>query len=94
YVITSLGAVEPAPAGDRAAVQLRAPAFADAVLRDAAVHTAAWAHGVRRAFSPAVRNRAWFEMRQELKRARKARKVEVREALREYRARHRAGDAA
>jgi hypothetical protein len=86
YVITSLGDERPAapvPA-------IPAPAFADAVLRETVVHTAALLHGVRRALSPEVRNRVRFEMRRELRRTRKARKAEAREALREYRARHRA----
>ena len=42
------------------------------------------------ALSPANRNRIWFEMRREVKRARKERKAEEREAIREWRARQRA----
>lgn len=88
YVITSLG--EERTAAESPVPALPAPAFADAVLRETAVHAAALVHGVRRALSPEVRNRIRFEMKQELRRSRKARKVEAREALREYRARHRA----
>lgn len=87
YVITSMGT--PARV-DEAPVTLSAPAFADAVVRESVVHTAAFLYGVRRALSPEVRNRIRFEMRREAKRSRKARRVEVKEALREYRARHRA----
>jgi hypothetical protein len=88
YVITSLG--EPGAADRPPVPALPAPAFADAVLRDTVVHAAALLHGVRRGLSPEVRNRIRFEMKREVKRSRKARKAEVREALREYRARHRA----
>lgn len=91
FVITSLGGE---PTGQRPgsvpAPALPAPAFADAVLRDTVVHAAALVHGVRRALSPEVRNRIRFEMGREMKRTRKERRVEVKEALREYRARHRA----
>ncbi len=64
--------------------------FADLVLRESVVKAAALAYGVRRGLSPANRNRIWFEMRREVKRARKERKAEEREAIREWRARRRA----
>ena len=64
--------------------------FADLVLRESVVKAASFAHGVRRGLSPANRNRIWFEMRREVKRARKERKAEEREAIREWRARQRA----
>lgn len=56
--------------------------FADLVLRESVVQAASLAHGVRRALAPATRNRIRFEMRQELKRARKQRKADLREAKR------------
>jgi hypothetical protein len=90
YVITHLGELEPAREEAPVPVRLTAPAFADAVLRESVVQTAALVQGVRRALAPEARNRIRFEMRREVKRSRRARKVEVREALREYRARHRA----
>lgn len=90
FVITRLGESEPAGADRTPQVSIAGPAFADALLRESVVHTAAFVHGVRRAVAPETRNRVWFEMRRELKRTRKARKVELKEALREYRARHRA----
>ena len=61
--------------------------FADIVARETVVKAASWTHGLRRALTPESRNRIRFAMRQESKRTRKARKVEQREALREYRAR-------
>jgi len=92
FVITRLGDIGETADPDRlpARVSVKAPAFADAVLRESFVQTASLAQGVRRALSAETRNRIRFEMRRELKRSRKARKVELKEALREYRARHRA----
>lgn len=91
YVITSLGEdgepVEVEPVVRRT---LTAPAFADAVFRETVVHSAALVHGVRRALSPEVRFKIRYEMHREVKRARKDRKSEMREALREYRERQRA----
>ena len=86
YVITRLGAepeAEPAPT-------LEPRLFADIVLRESVVKAASFAYGVRRGLSPANRNRIWFEVRREVKRARKQRKAEEREAVREWRARQRA----
>jgi type II secretory pathway pseudopilin PulG len=97
FVITHLGEEDPtADPVDSAPVKvsLTGPAFADAVVRETVVQTASVVHGLRRALAPETRNRIRFEMRRELKRSRKARKVEVREALREYRARHRTDPAA
>ncbi|MDH2416434.1 hypothetical protein [Nocardioides sp. CER19] len=90
YVITHLGELEAGPGEPAGPVRLTAPAFADAVLRETVVQTASLVQGLRRALAPESRNRIRFEMRREIKRSRRARKVEVREALREYRARHRA----
>lgn len=91
FVITQLGEPDPAEAPLPARVTLTPPAFADAVVRETVVQAAALAHGVRHALRPEVRHRIRFEMKREVKRSRKARKVEVRAALREYRARRRAG---
>ena len=86
FVITRLG-VEP----DSEPVPTVEPRlFADLVLRESVVKAAALAYGVRRGLAPANRNRIWFEMRREVKRARKERKAEEREAIREWRARQRA----
>jgi hypothetical protein len=86
YVITRIGEepVEPAPT-------IESRLFADIVLRESVVKAASFAHGVRRGLSAENRNRIRFEMRREVKRARKQRKSEEREAIREWRARQRAG---
>ncbi|MGH3413484.1 MAG: hypothetical protein ACRDPH_10440 [Marmoricola sp.] len=51
-------------------------------------------HGVRHALSPRVRNRIWFEMKREVRAARKQRKREVRAHLRDLRAARRADEHA
>lgn len=84
YLITDL-APERGPRTPAAIVP--APLFADIVLRESVIRTAALAAGLRRALSPEVRHRIRFEMRREVKRSRKARKVAVREARRELAAR-------
>ena len=93
YVITRLGEDEPTPGRSVAtpAPVVPAPVFADLVLRETAVQTGAFVAGLRRAFSPEVRHRIRFEMRREVKRARKQRKAEHRVAVREWQARQRAG---
>lgn len=93
YVITRLGEDEPTPTRSMTtpAPVVPAPVFADLVLRETAVQTGAFVAGLRRAFSPEVRHRIRFEMRREVKRARKQRKAEHRVAVREWQARQRAG---
>ncbi len=86
YVITRLGD-EPDP---EPVPTLEPRLFADTVLRESVVKAASFVHGVRRGLSPANRNRIWFEVRREVKRARKQRKAEEREAVRQWRARQRA----
>jgi type IV secretory pathway VirB10-like protein len=94
FVITSLGDPESAhaehpehPEGP----QVGGALFADLVLRETVVKAAGLAHGVRRALDPETRNRIRFEMRREVRRARKQRKVDTREARRDWAARQRAG---
>jgi hypothetical protein len=89
YVITHLGEPEQEP--EIEAVPAVAPGlFADLVLRETVVQTASLFHGVRRALSPETRNRIRFEMRREIKRSRKQRRADLREARREWEARQRA----
>ena len=88
YVITNLG--DPEPAAAEPAPQVGGALFAYLVLRETVVKAASLAHGVRRALDPETRNRIRFEMRREVRRARKQRKVDTREARREWEARRRA----
>ena len=84
YLITRLGEdVVPA------APTVPAPVFADIVMRESVIKTASLAAGVRRALSPEVRHRIRFAMKREVKRSRKQRKVDLRQARREWEARQR-----
>ncbi len=88
YLITDLGQDR----GPRTPARVvPAPLFADIVLRESVIKTAALAAGLRRALSPEVRNRIRFEMRREVKRSRKERKLMLKAARRDWEARQRAG---
>jgi hypothetical protein len=88
YVITGLG--EGRSRGPLAAVPtVPAPVFVDIVLRESLIRTASLAAGLRRALAPDVRNRIRFEMKREVKRSRKQRRVLLREARRHLQARQR-----
>lgn len=89
YVITQLGE-DPDPADAVVPTRPAAPLFADLVLRESVVQAASLASGVRRALSPERRNRIRFEMRREVKRARRQRRSEHKEARRQWEARQRA----
>jgi hypothetical protein len=87
YVITDAG--EPRPE----------PNVADAVVLSATVgeplvKVVAFGHGVRRALSAESRNRIWFEMRREVRRARKQRRREMKDAWRRMQAEDRAAAGA
>ena len=59
--------------------------FWDLLLRESVVRAAAVGHGLRAVLDPRTRNRIRFEVRQEIKRARKQRKSEERAAVRQLR---------
>ena len=100
YVITHLGELELEPRrwaegeAEGGATQIDRVLFADLVLRETVVKAASLGHGLRRALAPEVRNRIRFEMRREVKRARKQRRTDLRVARRDLAARQRAEDAA
>lgn len=87
FVITGLG--DDQDPEDRAPVRVDGTAFADIVLRETVVKAASLAHGVRRGLAPATRNRIRFEMKQEVRRARKQRRADLRAAQRDLHARQR-----
>lgn len=93
YVITHLGD-EPAsprhPQHSQASGQVEPALFADLVLRETVVRVASVAHGLRVALAPESRNRIRFEVRREIRRARKQRRAELKEARRLYEAHQRA----
>lgn len=97
FTITRLGETaspDPVPSTSPSTTVDRA-LFADLVLRETVVRAASLAHGVRRALSPESRNRVRFEVGREIKRSRKQRRADTRQAVREWEARQRAaGDGA
>jgi heme exporter protein D len=78
---TPLGSDEDASS----AVRVDREVFWDLLLRESVVRAAAVGHGVRAVLDPRTRNRVRFEVRQEIKRARKQRKSEERAAVRQLR---------
>ncbi len=89
FVITHLGSTE-APEPVPVAHDIDGRLFADIVARETVVKAASWTAGLRRALSPESRNRIRFEVRQETRRAGRERRAEMKQALREFRARERA----
>jgi aminoglycoside phosphotransferase (APT) family kinase protein len=83
FVITTAGVPELAPSHVPAPVSARQ--FTSVAVGESLVTLASAAHGVRRALSAENRNRIRFEMRRELRRARKQRRREVKEARRHLR---------
>lgn len=106
YVITALGGDNQAAgapetglsAGGPGAEHAEAPVpvpdrlVLSATLGRPLLKAAAFSHGLRRALSARSRNRIRFEMRQEVRAARKRRRRAVRDHLRETRAAERAGE--
>lgn len=86
FVITHLGDEPEAPVGEPAPAD---PRFADTLLRESVVRSAALLHGVRRALAPEVRHRVRFEVRQGTTQARRRRRAEMKTARREWQARRR-----
>jgi hypothetical protein len=85
FLITDLGR-EQTPTEP---VRIDGPAFADIVVKETVVKAASLAHGLRRGLAPANRNRIRFEMKQEVRRARKQRRADLKAAQRDLHARQR-----
>ncbi|MBB6629503.1 hypothetical protein H5V45_19415 [Nocardioides sp. KIGAM211] len=92
YVITAVGQDLRLPrhAADEPPARIEGALFADLVLRETVVRAASLAHGVRTALAPEARNRIRFEVRREVKRARKQRRSDLKVARRDWEARQRA----
>ncbi|MFS3129562.1 hypothetical protein ACLM5J_14270 [Nocardioides sp. Bht2] len=93
FVITELGTTPPDDLPEPTVTRIEGRLFADIVLRESVVKVASFSHGLRRAFAPETRNRIRFEMKREVKRSRKQRKVLIRDVRREAAARQRAAEA-
>lgn len=85
YVITDAGQV-----AAQEQVQVPDRLVLSATVGRPLVKAAALGHGVRRALSPENRNRIWFEMRREVRAARKRRKQALKQYQRDLRADERA----
>jgi hypothetical protein len=88
FVITSVperGAAVAVPE-DEPVPQLTAGQFASVAVGESLVRLVSLGYGVRRALSAETRNRIRFEMRREVKRARKQRRRDLKEAKRNLRA--------
>jgi hypothetical protein len=87
YVITDAGEPRPEPnVPDRVVLS--------ATVGEPLVKVVSFGHGVRRALSAESRNRIWFEMSREVRRARKQRRREMKEAWRRMQAEERTSRAA
>ena len=82
YVITDAGAAPEPNVQDRVVLS--------ATVGEPLVKAVALGHGLRRALSAESRNKIWFEMRREVRRARKTRRREMKEAWRRVQAEDRA----
>ncbi|MDN5896127.1 MAG: hypothetical protein L0H93_19145 [Nocardioides sp.] len=89
FVITDIGRGSDESA-QPVAERIEGRLFADIVLRESLVRAASFGHGLRRGLSPETRNRIRFEMKREVKRSRKQRRVELKAIRRERAARQRA----
>ncbi len=82
YVITDAGESRPEPTvPDRVVLS--------ATVGEPLVKVVSFGHGLRRALSAESRNRIWFEVRREVRRARKQRRREMKEAWRRMQAEER-----
>ncbi|RZI87620.1 MAG: hypothetical protein EOO67_14120 [Microbacterium sp.] len=89
YVITDAGQTSATRAVEDQ-VQVPDRLVLSATVGKPLVKAAAFGHGVRRALSPENRNRIWFEMRREVRAARKRRKQLLKQYQRDLRADERA----
>jgi hypothetical protein len=101
FVITSLpgralstALAPPDPADQPDAEHLSAGQFASVAVGESLVRLISIGYGVRRALTPENRNRIRFAMRQEVRRARRQRRHDLKEARRHLRAQQAGGESA
>jgi hypothetical protein len=90
YLITDAGVARPAEIDPEDQIQVPDRLVLSATMGAPLVKVAAFGHGVRRALSPESRNRIWFEMRREVRAARKRRRQLLKQYQRDVRAAERA----
>jgi hypothetical protein len=82
FLITSIDAADPGALEPSAVVPLSTGEFLSVALGESLVKIASFGYGVRRALSAENRNRIAFEMRREVKRSRRQRRLDVKQARR------------
>jgi hypothetical protein len=82
FLITSIDAADPGALEPSAVVPLSTGEFLSVALAESLVKIASFGYGVRRALSAENRNRIAFEMRREVKRSRRQRRLDVKQARR------------
>jgi len=92
YVITDAGRPQPLAVPIDEQIQVPDRLVLSATVGEPLVKVAAFGHGLRRALSPESRNRIWFEMRREVRAARKRRRQLLKQYQRDIRAAERAGE--
>jgi hypothetical protein len=91
YTITQVGDAHAPVTSGHPAPRPGTGGFADLLLRESVIRLGSLTHGVRRALAAETRNRIRFEMKREVKRARKQRRIDRRAAHRDWQARQRDG---
>lgn len=86
FAITDIGSESSEPDAMPPA-RIEGSLFVDLVVRETVVRAVGLGHGLHRALAPETRNRIRFAMKQEVKRSRKARRIELRDVRRELAAR-------
>lgn len=90
FLITDVGVVRAPAVPTEDQIQVPDRLVLSATLGEPLVKVAAFGHGLRRALSPESRNRIWFEMRREVRAARKRRRQLLKQYQRDVRAADRA----
>jgi hypothetical protein len=90
YLITDAGVARRTDVAPEDQVQVPDRLVLSATMGEPLVKVAALGHGLRRALSPESRNRIWFEMRREVRAARKRRRQLLKQYQRDVRAAERA----
>jgi hypothetical protein len=90
YLITDVGDPRRPVVAEEDQIPVPDRLVLSATMGEPLVKVAAFGHGLRRALSPESRNRIWFEMRREVRAARKRRKQLLRQYQRDVRAAERA----
>ena len=90
YLITDVGVARTGEVAAEDQLQVPDRLVLSATMGEPLVKVAAFGHGLRRALSPESRNRIWFEMRREVRAARKRRKQLLKQYQRDVRAAERA----